>query len=156
MNDSTMDVQGTLKAAAEDVVDGDLGQRVLRAAEAIAELVTAAREYLAVSQPLSAQCEAAQTRMEHALSVFGGADPFVQAEEIRGLAGRIRELEDTETGLSDEVLAKNARLSRIRELLALVGSFATSFDGEDPIETLVAERVALLEAKAKSRKRGAK
>ena len=111
---------------------------------AVSELVTAAREYLTVSRPLSEECEPAQTRLENALSQFGGADPYVQAEEIRGMPGRIRELEADLEAASEEKEAFLNRLARIAELLHLTSEF-TYGKGPDPIEAQVKETLAAMQ-----------
>lgn len=120
---------------------------------AVSELVTAAQEYLIVSRPLSEECEAAQTRLENALSQFGGADPYVQPEEIRGMPGRIRELESDLSAAGDEKEALLTRLGRIAELLYLTSDFSTG-KGPDPIDAQVKETLAAMQP-AKG-KRGAK
>lgn len=120
---------------------------------AVSELVTAAQEYLIVSRPLSEECEAAQTRLENALSQFGGADPYVQPEEIRGMPGRIRELEADLSAAGDEKEALLTRLGRIAELLYLTSDFSTG-KGPDPIDAQVKETLAAMQP-AKG-KRGAK
>lgn len=120
---------------------------------AVSELVTAAQEYLIVSRPLSEECEPAQTRLENALSQFGGTDPYVQPEEIRGMPGRIRELEADLSAAGDEKEAFLSRLARIAELLYLTSEFSTG-KGADPIEAQVKETLAAMQT-VKS-KRGAK
>jgi hypothetical protein len=121
---------------------------------AVSELVTAAQEYLIVSRPLSEECGAAQTRLENALSQFGGVDPYVQAEEIRGMPGRIRELETDMEALSGQLEAQSQRFSRIRQLLFLTGDFAVD-QGPDPVAVEVKERMAELEALKRGKRRSA-
>lgn len=115
---------------------------------AVSELVTAAQEYLVVSRPLSEECAPAQTRLENALSQFGGADPYVQPEELRGMPGRIRELESDVESAHGEKEALLNRLARVAELLHLTGEFTVG-NGRDPIETEVKERMEFLQPKGK-------
>lgn len=115
---------------------------------AVSELVTAAQEYLIVSRPLSEECAPAQTRLENALSQFGGTDPYVQSEEIRGMPGRIRELEADLESASTEKDAFLNRFARIAELLYLTSEF-TLGKGLDPIEAEVKERMEFLQPKGK-------
>lgn len=120
--------------------------------DATQELVAAATEYLSVSRPLSEECEAAQSRMEQALSQFGGSDPFVMPEDYRGMAGRVRELEEDNAALSVELSDMRGRAGKAQEILDAVGAMYR--DGRDVIEERVKERVAEMNA-PKRRTRGA-
>lgn len=119
----------------------------------VTELLAASREYVAVSLPLSPECEPALTRLERAFSLFGDT-PDIQPDDLRGMAGRIRELESDLTSLSTELDRYDSRLARIHDLLRSTGDFAVG-NGPDPLEGEVQSKLAeLAPTKRVKRKRG--
>lgn len=86
-------------------------------ADGVQELVIAAREYIGVSNPIALEAEPAQTRLENALGQFESHGATLQPEYLRGLMGRVRELEADNEALSGELADMNARAFKAEAFL---------------------------------------